>query len=147
MLIRAPGSVQHDMDVILKTRLSKSPSVLHYWLWWVLSSFWQYIDSLWGLLLQASVGHIVVIKVDVGTFGSVDRYQGLLENEIGISIKLLAEGTLKCSNVSWWIVSLLTLDSMKHWRSTSKWRGFPNLHWLPTLHWIQTNLDFYFQIE
>ena len=34
----------------------------------------------------------VVIKPGIGTFGSVDRYQVLLENETSISIKLVSRG-------------------------------------------------------
>ncbi len=76
----------------------------------------------------------MVIEPAFGTFGSVDRCQVLLENEISISIKLvsrrkhevlynvLVDGCVDCGL------------QKTQWTNTSRWHGSSNHHWLWKLH-------------
>ncbi len=84
----------------------------------------------------------MVLKPGTGSFGTVCRCQVLLENEICISIKLVAAGSMKCSKTSWY-TAVLTLDLRKHSGPTpGRWHGTPNHHWLwETLHWTSSNVD------
>ncbi len=74
------------------------------------------------------------IEPAFGTFGSVGRCQFLLENEIGISIKLVSrrkhDVPLKCPWYSCFDCGL----QKTQWTNTSRWHGSPNNHWLCKLH-------------
>ncbi len=101
-------SVCGTAEVVWKPRfLWWRPSAhLHFLVSCFSSSSWQYsIDSLWGsglvslLASQAHQhhGHLT----NFWCFGSVGRCQILLENEISIFKSWSAEGSMKCSKISW----------------------------------------------
>ncbi len=106
---------------------------LHCWVWCLSSRFSgvQVRRVCWSI----KHSNTMVIKPAFGTFGTVDRCQVLLENEISISISWSAEVSMKCSKcpgrccVDWGL-------QKTQWTNTSRWHGTPNHHWLwKTSHW------------
>ncbi len=72
----------------------------------------------------------MVIEQAFGTFGSVDRCQVLLENEISIAIKLVSR---RKHEVLYNVLIDGCVDcglQKTQWTNTSRWHGSPNHHWL-----------------
>ncbi len=76
----------------------------------------------------------MVLKPGTGSFGTVCRCQVLLENEICISIKWSAAGSMKCSK-NFLVYGCVDLGPQKtQWTNTSRWHGSPTHHWLWKLY-------------
>ncbi len=76
----------------------------------------------------------MVIEPAFGTFGSVDRCQVLLENEISISIKLVSRRKHEVL-LNFLVDGCVDCGLQKtQWTNTSRWHGSPNHHWLWKLH-------------
>ncbi len=76
----------------------------------------------------------MLIEPAFGNFGSVGRFQVLLENEISISINLVnrrKHEVLKNVLVGGCVDCGL---QKRQWTITSRWHGSPNHHWLCKLH-------------
>ncbi len=76
----------------------------------------------------------MVIEPAFGTFGSVDRCQNLLENEISIFIKLVSRR--KHEVLKNFLVDVCIDCGLQktQWTKTSRWHGSPNHHWLWKLY-------------
>ncbi len=143
-------SVCGTAEVVWKPRfLWQWPSGhLHCWVWCLSSSSWHYLHC-WVWCLSSSSwqevqvrrvcwpikhSNTMVIEPAFGTFGSVDRCQVLLENEISIFKKLVSRRKHEvlqnflvngCSDVGF---------QKTQWTNTTRWHCTPNHHRLWKLH-------------
>lgn len=95
-------------------------------------SLWEHSFIKCQHILSCSVikhSDFMVIKMCTGTFGSVDRYKVLLDNNINIPLKLVSRGNFLVDGCSDFGFGKNTVEM-----TCSRWYGTLNHHWLWKLH-------------